>query len=142
MTRVVTCDLVFEVTASAEIAVQVVAADSAARVLSERFEVATDGAPPASLEEIHSPRGERIYVILADPGRLSIAYRAELLARPPSTPGSQPFSCSIWALQAPDLAIREMSRELVEFRTWQPVRNKATMEWAPRPRGCASRLTA
>lgn len=87
-TRVVTCDLVFEVTDAAEIAVQVVAADSAARVLTERFEVATDGAPPGSLEEIHSPEGGRIHVILADPGRLSIAYRAELLARPPSTSGA------------------------------------------------------
>ena len=85
--RVVTCDLVFEVTEAAEIAVQLVAADSAARVLTERFDVATDGAPPASLEEIHSPQGGRIHVILADPGRLSIAYRAELLARSPWSPG-------------------------------------------------------
>jgi transglutaminase-like putative cysteine protease len=94
MTRVVTCDLVFEVIESAEIAVQVVAAESAARVLTERFDVATDGAPPASLEEIHSPQGERMYVILADPGRLSISYRAELLARLPWSPEARVASAA------------------------------------------------
>jgi transglutaminase-like putative cysteine protease len=88
MMRVVTCDLVFEVTEAAEIAVQMVAADSAGRVLTERFDVATDGAPPISLEEIPSPQGGRIHVILADPGRLSLAYRAELLARRPWSPGA------------------------------------------------------
>jgi transglutaminase-like putative cysteine protease len=85
MTRVVTCDLVFEVTEPAEVAVQVVAADSAGRIVTERFDVVSNAAPPESLEEIRNPQGERIYVILAGPGRLSISYRAELLAQPPES---------------------------------------------------------
>ena len=75
LTRVVTCDLAFEVTDPAEIAVQVVAADSAGLVRSERFEVLNNGGPPSSLEEIRNPQGERIHVILADPGPISISYR-------------------------------------------------------------------
>jgi len=86
LTRVVTCDLVFEVTDAAEIAVQVVAADSAGLVRSERFEVVSNGGPPTSLEEIRNPQGERIHVILADPGLLSISYRSELQARSPESP--------------------------------------------------------
>jgi transglutaminase-like putative cysteine protease len=89
MTRVVTCDLVFEVAEPAEVAVQVVAADSAGRTVTERFDVVSNGAPPASLEEIRNPQGERICVILADPGRLSISYRAELVAQPPGS-GAEP----------------------------------------------------
>jgi transglutaminase-like putative cysteine protease len=82
--RVVTCDLAFDVSEAAEVAVQIVMADSAGQVVTERFDVATDGGPPASLEEIRTPKGERIHVIAADPGRLTIAYRAEVLARLPA----------------------------------------------------------
>jgi hypothetical protein len=53
--RVVSCDLIFAVAEPGEVAIQVVAADSAGRVLAERFDVATDGAPPVSLEEIRTP---------------------------------------------------------------------------------------
>jgi transglutaminase-like putative cysteine protease len=83
MTRVVTCDLAFDVSERAEVAVQIVVAQSAGRVVTERFDVATDGGPPASLEEVRNPEGERIHVIAADPGRLTAAYRAEILARSP-----------------------------------------------------------
>jgi transglutaminase-like putative cysteine protease len=86
LTRVVTCDLLFDVTDRAEIAVQIVAADSAGLVRSERFEVVGNGGPPVSLEEIRNPQGERIHVILADPGPLSISYRSELLAHPHDAP--------------------------------------------------------
>jgi transglutaminase-like putative cysteine protease len=85
--RVVTCDLAFEVTEPAEVAVQVVVADSAGRTVTERFDVVSNGAPPESLEEIRDPQGERISVILAGPGRLTISYRAELIA-PASRPGA------------------------------------------------------
>jgi transglutaminase-like putative cysteine protease len=40
--------------------------------------VATDGAPPSSLEEIRAPGGERIHVIHSRAGRLTVAYRAEI----------------------------------------------------------------
>jgi transglutaminase-like putative cysteine protease len=85
MTRVVTCDLAFDVNDRAEIAVQIVVAESAGQVVTERFDVATNGQPPASLEEVRNPNGERIHVIVADPGRLTIAYRAEILALLPQT---------------------------------------------------------
>jgi hypothetical protein len=81
--RVVSCALAFTVMEAAEVAVQVAAADSAGRVQTERFEVATDGAPPVSLEEVRNPQGERIHVIHSDPGRLTVTYRAEIEARPP-----------------------------------------------------------
>jgi transglutaminase-like putative cysteine protease len=80
--RVVSCDLAFAVTESGEVAFQIVAADSAGRVVSERFEAATDGAPPSSLEEVRTPQGEKIHVIHTRPGRLTVAYRAEIEARP------------------------------------------------------------
>ena len=53
--RVVSCDLTFAVAEAGEVALQVVAADSAGRVVTERFEVTTDGAPPASLESFGTP---------------------------------------------------------------------------------------
>jgi transglutaminase-like putative cysteine protease len=81
--RVVSCDLVFAVAEPGEVAFQVVAADSAGRVLAERFDVATDGAPPVSLEEIRTPRHERIHVIHSAAGHLSVSYRAEIETRPP-----------------------------------------------------------
>jgi transglutaminase-like putative cysteine protease len=80
--RVVSCDLAFAVTEAGEVALQVVAADSAGRIIEERFEVATDGAPPASLEEIRNPQGERIHVVHSAPGRLTVAYRAEIETQP------------------------------------------------------------
>jgi transglutaminase-like putative cysteine protease len=81
--RVVSCDLVFAVAEPGEVALQVVAADSAGRVVAERFDVATDGAPPTSLEEIRNPQQERIHVIHSAAGRLTVSYRAEIEARPP-----------------------------------------------------------
>jgi transglutaminase-like putative cysteine protease len=83
MTRVVTCELEFVVEESTEVVLQIVAARSAGRVVDERFEVTLDGGPPRSLVELASPVGERMHVIKADPGRLSIAYRSELRATPP-----------------------------------------------------------
>lgn len=76
--RVVSCDLIFAVSEPGEVALQVAAADSAGRVVSEHFDVATDGRPPSSLEEIRTPDGERIHVVHSRPGRLTVAYRAEI----------------------------------------------------------------
>jgi transglutaminase-like putative cysteine protease len=85
--RTVSCDLAFVVTEPGEVALQVVAADSAGRIITERFDVATDGAPPSSLEEIRSPQGERIHVILSSPGLLTVSYRAEIEAPPQRAEG-------------------------------------------------------
>jgi transglutaminase-like putative cysteine protease len=76
--RTVSCDLVFAVTEPGEVALQVVTADSAGRIVTERFDVATDGAPPSSLQEIRTPQGERIHVIHSAAGRLTVSYRAEI----------------------------------------------------------------
>jgi transglutaminase-like putative cysteine protease len=81
MRRVVSCSLRFVVTEPAEIALQVVAADSAGHVVTERFDVTANGGPPSSLDQIRTPHGERIHVITAGPGQLSIEYRAEVEAR-------------------------------------------------------------
>jgi transglutaminase-like putative cysteine protease len=89
MTRVVSCSLRFDIAEPAEVALQVVTADSAGNVISERFEVAVDGAPPSSLEEIRTPHGERIHVIEAGSGQLSVEYRAELEARPTERPAGE-----------------------------------------------------
>jgi transglutaminase-like putative cysteine protease len=80
--RVVSCDLVFAVAEPGEVAFQIVAADSAGRVITERLDVATNGAPPASLEELRNPQGERIHVVHSATGRLTVSYRAEIEARP------------------------------------------------------------
>jgi transglutaminase-like putative cysteine protease len=86
MKRVLTCDLEFVVSEYTEIVLQIVAAGSAGRVLDERFEVSTDGALAPAVEELRSPAGERMHVILADPGSLAISYRSELQATPQSSP--------------------------------------------------------
>ena len=82
--RVVSCDLTFAVAEAGEVALQVVAADSAGRVVTERFDVTTDGAPPMSLEEVRNPQHERIHVVHSASGRLSVSYRAEIETRPPT----------------------------------------------------------
>jgi transglutaminase-like putative cysteine protease len=80
MMRVVTCDLSFAVAEQTEIVLQVAAADSAGCVLNERFDVALDGTRAPSVAELRSPAGERMHVIQAEPGELSISYRSELNA--------------------------------------------------------------
>jgi transglutaminase-like putative cysteine protease len=80
--RTVSCELVFAVAEPGEVALQVVAADSAGRVVAERFEVTTDGLPPTSLEEIRNPQDERIHIIHSAAGQLTVSYRAEIEAPP------------------------------------------------------------
>jgi transglutaminase-like putative cysteine protease len=81
--RVITCDLTFDVIEHAEIVVQIVAADSAGHVVDERFGVTIAGSPPPSAVELRNLVGERMHVIRADPGRLSVSYRSQLQAAPP-----------------------------------------------------------
>jgi transglutaminase-like putative cysteine protease len=84
MKRVVTCELQFVVIERTEIVLQIVAAESAGRVIDERFDVMLNGAPPRSVVELRNPAGERMHVIHADAGHLSVAYRSELQA--PASP--------------------------------------------------------
>jgi transglutaminase-like putative cysteine protease len=106
MQRVITCDLTFEVTEYAEIVVQIVAADSAGSVVDERFELAIAGAPPPSAVELRNSVGERMHVIRAGPGRLSVSYRSQLQV-PPRPPQ---------ASRAVTLALDEMERSLAYER--------------------------
>lgn len=83
MQRVITCDLTFYVTEHTEIVVQIVAAESAGRVVDERFGVAIADSSPPSVVELRNSVGERMHVIRADPGRLSVSYRSQLQAVQP-----------------------------------------------------------
>jgi transglutaminase-like putative cysteine protease len=82
--RVITCDLTFDVIEHTEIVAQIVAADSAGRVVDERFELALTGSPSPSPMELRNSVGERMHVIRAGPGRLSVSYRSQLQAPPQS----------------------------------------------------------
>jgi transglutaminase-like putative cysteine protease len=79
-TRVISCDLAFDVIEPAEIVVQVVASSSAGQVVDERFEVDTDGKPPSLLVEHRDPHGARLHVVRCGPGRLTVAYWARIQA--------------------------------------------------------------
>jgi transglutaminase-like putative cysteine protease len=76
--RVVTADLEFTVAERAEVVVQVLASNTAGRVLTERFEVQVAGRPSPDSIELAGPHGARVKVFDSPPGRLSISYRAEI----------------------------------------------------------------
>jgi transglutaminase-like putative cysteine protease len=76
--RVISCDLAFTVIEPAEVVLQIVASSSAGRVVEERLSVLTDYGPARSIEELSAPMGARVQVVTSAPGRLSIAYRAEI----------------------------------------------------------------
>jgi len=83
--RRVACDLEFEVSTPAVLALQVAAASTAGDVLDERLAVSLDGAetgPPAS--ELATSRGGRMHVVSVAAGRLAISYQASI--RPLSAP--------------------------------------------------------
>jgi transglutaminase-like putative cysteine protease len=83
--RRVACDLEFEVSTPAVLALQVAAASTTGDVLDERLGLTLDGAqtgPPAS--ELATYRGGRMHVISADAGRLTISYQASI--RPVKAP--------------------------------------------------------
>jgi transglutaminase-like putative cysteine protease len=83
--RRVACDLEFEVSTPAVLALQVAAASTAGDVFDEWLGVSLDGAqtgPPAS--ELATYRGGRMHVISADAGRLTISYQASI--RPVKAP--------------------------------------------------------
>jgi transglutaminase-like putative cysteine protease len=76
--RVVSCDLTFEVVEEAEVILQLVAANSAGRVLAERFEVSSNGQQVDHVVQLQGPHGTRLQVLLCPPGRLTVSYRSEL----------------------------------------------------------------
>jgi transglutaminase-like putative cysteine protease len=78
--RVISCDLTFQVTEPAEVVLQLVASNSAGRVLDQRLDVSSDGRPPTAMEELWDAFGARMQVVDAPAGRLTVAYRAEISA--------------------------------------------------------------
>jgi transglutaminase-like putative cysteine protease len=76
--RVVTADLEFVVAERAEVVVQVMASDTAGRVLTERFDVNVAGRPSPESIELVGPHGARVQVFDSPPGRLTISYRSEI----------------------------------------------------------------
>jgi transglutaminase-like putative cysteine protease len=62
---------------------QMAASRSAGPVVTESFEVLTDGAPTSTLLEVSDPDGARMHILRCGPGRLTVAYRAQIQAGAP-----------------------------------------------------------
>jgi transglutaminase-like putative cysteine protease len=86
--RVVSCALGFEIIEPAEIVLQLVAATSAGRVVTEQLDVDSGGTPPPAPVEVAGPHGARIHVIEAPRGRLAVTYRSEIEIGPEAPTGS------------------------------------------------------
>jgi transglutaminase-like putative cysteine protease len=76
--RVISCDLAFNVVEPAEVVLQIMASNVAGQVVEERLSVFTGAGRPDAIEELSGPLGARLQVVTSGPGRLSIAYRAEI----------------------------------------------------------------
>ncbi len=85
-TRIVSCDLTFVVAEPAEVVLQVAASRSAGELIDQRLDAAVDGEPClSSTEEVQQdPHGAIMQVLRAKAGRLTVGYRAHILA--PETP--------------------------------------------------------
>ncbi len=86
-TRVVSCELAFDVVEPTEVVLQVVAATTAGRVRDERLDVNTDGEPALTTIELTGPHGVRVHVLQSLSGRLTVSYRSELETSPPRSAG-------------------------------------------------------
>ena len=76
--RVVACDLAFAVSRPTELVLQVVASRSAGPALEEHLEVLADGDMPRSILQLSGPNGATMHIVQADPGRVTVAYRARV----------------------------------------------------------------
>ncbi len=85
--RVVSCELAFDVVEPAEVVLQLVAATTAGRVVSERLDVGTNGEPALTTVELNGPHGARVHVLQSLSGRLTVSYRSEIEAGPSGTAG-------------------------------------------------------
>ena len=90
--RHVACNLEFEVSSAAVLALQVAAASTAGDVLDERLDVSLDGAATnRPVSEAATDGGGRLHVVRADAGRLAVSYQASIrptkFATPPAATG-------------------------------------------------------
>jgi Transglutaminase-like superfamily len=76
--RVVSCDLEFEVTRESAMVFQLVAADSAGLLISEKLEISGEGTTGTGMREISGAHGGRLHLYEAAIGRLNLSYRAEI----------------------------------------------------------------
>jgi transglutaminase-like putative cysteine protease len=76
--RIVSCELGFTVIEPTEVVLQLVAATSAGRVLTERLDVSTNGEPALTTVELSGPHGARVHLLQSLSGRLAISYRSEI----------------------------------------------------------------
>ncbi|HEV7864107.1 MAG TPA: transglutaminase family protein [Acidimicrobiia bacterium] len=81
--RRVACQLEFQLSTPAVLALQVAAASTAGDVLDEHLGVSLDGAEtPSSVSEVATYGGGRMHVVRADAGWLAISYRASVRPKP------------------------------------------------------------
>jgi transglutaminase-like putative cysteine protease len=78
MRWVVSCDLSLLIIEPAEVVIQVMAARSAGDVIDEHFQVTTEAQDSCPVMEVSGPDGARLQVVHALPGRLTVAYRAQI----------------------------------------------------------------
>jgi transglutaminase-like putative cysteine protease len=81
-TRVVSCELAFNVIEPAELVLQLAASATSGRAVDERLEAAT-GDHRLSTAEVLGPHGTRAHLLSSPVGRLTVSYRCELLVSPP-----------------------------------------------------------
>lgn len=109
--RVVTADLEFTVAERAEVVVQVLASNTAGRVLTERFDIQVAGRPSPDSVELAGPHGARVKVFDSPPGRLTISYRAEIApVGAEGNPGPQPAEVGSIGRAAPPGGPGELER--------------------------------
>lgn len=106
--RHVACNLEFEVSSAAVLALQVAAASTAGEVFDERLDVRLDGAETdRPVSEAATDRGGRMHVVYADAGRLAISYQASI--RPGEVP-APPAATEEVAVDAEAIAALRQSR--------------------------------
>lgn len=77
--RVVTCNLDFEVAEEVRLVFQLAPAMSAGVVVAEEFDVVSTDVGSISPVEIAGPHGARMHLVRAPAGNLKVAYRAEIV---------------------------------------------------------------
>jgi transglutaminase-like putative cysteine protease len=86
--RTVTSTLVFTVSVASELVLQVAPSATAGTLLDESLDVTTDtDITSPDTTEVRSPDGARMHIVSALPGRLAVAYRAVISARPVTSVG-------------------------------------------------------
>ena len=106
--RHVACNLEFEVSSAAVLALQVAAASTAGEVFDERLDVRLDGVETnRPVSEAATDRGGRLHVVHADTGRLAISYQASI--RPRKLP-APPVATEEVAVDAEAIAALRQSR--------------------------------